>query len=250
MRRASRRVMASHDGTIFQEDQSIYAMMKKILLTMCLAWSGIQPAWAAGELMVMPASMKVFHGHDYSVTLSNVGDGPLYLSVSLQQVTNPGLTPENKVVITEVARPGLLASPERVTLGAGQSRKVLIKSLHEPTVEGLYRLYIVPVRATTVEDAPTDKITAPVTVSIAYGVLLRHLPPVAKQVEDWSRRCEGGSIVLESTGNVRKLLSDVSSDKQSVPTALGLYPGTPQRIEGTRLNWVEDGKPQSSDCRG
>ena len=35
--------------------------------------------------MVMPASLQVVPGHDYSVTVKNVGDGPLYLNIALQQ---------------------------------------------------------------------------------------------------------------------------------------------------------------------
>ena len=41
--------------------------------------------------MVMPASLQVVPGHDYSVTVKNVGDGPLYLNIALQQVMNPGI---------------------------------------------------------------------------------------------------------------------------------------------------------------
>lgn len=200
--------------------------------------------------MVMPSVLKVFQGHDYFVTVRNMGDAPLYLNISLLKVQNPGLTPEDKVPLGEVERPGLLASPERVTLGAGQSRKVLVRSLYEPSAEAVYRLYVVPAKAMEVETASQDKITAPVSITIAYGILLRHMPPPAKQVETWSHRCEGGAIVLDNTGTTRVVLTDVSSDKETTPATRALFPGTPQRIEGRQLNWVEDGKPKTLACQG
>lgn len=209
-----------------------------------------QSAWAEGELMVMPATLKVFQGHDYYVTLRNMGDAPIYLNISLLKVQNPGIMPEDKVPLTELERPGLLASPERVTLGAGQSRRVLVKSLFQPTHESLYRLYVIPARALQVEDAPDDKISVPMTISIAYGVLLRHMPPPASHVESWSHRCEGGSIALENTGNVRVVVTDVSSDKETTPASRALFPGTPQLLEGQRLNWVENGQPKTLECKG
>ena len=121
--------------------------------------------------MVMPASLP---GHDYAVTVKNVGDGPLYLNIALQQVMNPGMEHERKLPLSEIERPGLLAHPDRLSLGPGQSRKIALKSLVEPTAEALYRLYVIPAKVMQVEQAPQDKITAPMSVAIGYGVLVRH----------------------------------------------------------------------------
>ncbi|RQO35003.1 pilus assembly protein [Herminiimonas sp. KBW02] len=225
--------------------------LQKIRWIILLALLGTSSAQADGELMVMPATLKVFQGHDYFVTLRNMGSAPLYLNISLLQVRNPGLMPEDKVPLAEVERPGLLASPERVTLGAGQSRKVLVRSLYEPSTEALYRLYVVPARAIQLEEgAAQDKITAPMSITIAYGVLLRHMPPPARQIESWSHRCENNAIVLENTGSVRVLLTDVSSDKETTPASRALFPGTTQRIEGKQLNWVENDQPKTLACHG
>jgi len=117
-----------------------------------------QPAHADGELMVMPATTKVFNNHDQNVTVKNMGDAPLYLSISVQKVMNPGKTPEEKQNLGELQHPGMLASPDKLTLGPNQSRSITLRSLAEPENEELYRLYIVPVRSLKVDDAPQDKI--------------------------------------------------------------------------------------------
>ena len=67
----------------------------------------------------MPASLQVVPGHDYAVTVKNVGDGPLYLNIALQQVMNPGMEHERKLPLSEIERPGLLAHPDRLSLGRG-----------------------------------------------------------------------------------------------------------------------------------
>ena len=55
-------------------------MLRKTLLTLFASMLlAAPPAQAEGELLVMPARIKVFNGHDYGVTVRNVGDGPLYL---------------------------------------------------------------------------------------------------------------------------------------------------------------------------
>lgn len=201
-------------------------------------------AQAEGELMVMPATTRVFNNHEQKVTVKNMGDAPLYLSISLQKVMNPGLVPETKVPLGELEHPGMLASPERLTLGPGQTRKVSLKSLFEPVEEELYRLYIVPVRSLKVDDAPKDKITAPMSVSIGYGVLVRHMPAPDKQHIGWSHRCDAGAITLVNTGNVRHVLSDVGKIGETV----ALFPGIPQHFPGKSLSLRDNDQARTLDC--
>ena len=139
--------------------------------------------------MVMPASLHV-PGHDYAVTVKNVGDGPLYLNIALQQVMNPGMEHERKVPLSEIERPGLLAHPDRLSLGPGQSRKIALVAGRAHC-----RGAVPPVRDPGEGHAggagAAGQITAPMSVAIGYGVLVRHMPPVAKQTTGWTHRCEG-----------------------------------------------------------
>ena len=72
--------------------------MRTMLPALCgLLLAAVQPAHAEGELMVLPATTKLFNAHEQKVTVKNMGDAPLYLNVSVRKVTNPGMTPEKKV---------------------------------------------------------------------------------------------------------------------------------------------------------
>jgi len=213
-----------------------------------LLFAAAQPAHADGELMVMPATTKVFNNHDQNVTVKNMGDAPLYLSISVQKVMNPGKTPEEKQNLGELQHPGMLASPDKLTLGPNQSRSITLRSLAEPENEELYRLYIVPVRSLKVDDAPQDKITAPMSVSVGYGVLVRHMPPPGKQRDGWTHRCEGGGLTLQNTGNVRQIFTDVTYDGAPSAQTIAVFPGTPQHFEAKRMTLRVDDKPQTLEC--
>lgn len=218
--------------------RTILPMLVGLLL---LASRSVQ---AEGELMVTPVSTKVFNSHEQKVTVKNMGDAPLYLSISLQKVMNPGQVPETKVDLGQLERPGVLASPERLTLGPGQTHKISLKSLFEPVEEGLYRLYIVPVRSLKVDDAPKDKITAPMSVAIGYGVLVRHMPAPDKQRIGWSHSCNAGGMTLVNTGNVRYVLSDVGKTGETV----ALFPGIPLQFPGKRLSLRDKDQVRTLDC--
>jgi hypothetical protein len=219
-----------------------------VLFPAALLFATALPVWAEGELMVMPATTRLFHHYDQKVTVKNAGDAPLFLSISLQKLMNPGIRPENKVDIGDLEHPGMLASPDKLTLGPNQTREIVLTSLTEPEREEVYRLYIVPVRSLKVIDAPKDKITAPMSVSIGYGVLVRHLPPPDKQRTGWTHRCEQGGMTLESTGNVREVLTNVSWSGGKTVSSLSLYPGTPQHVAATRITLNAEGKTETLEC--
>ncbi|WP_175812890.1 pilus assembly protein [Burkholderia contaminans] len=207
------------------------------------------PVHAEGELMVMPASTRVYNNHEQKVTAKNVGDAPLYLNIMLQKVTNPGMVPERKVALGELEHPGLIANPDKLTLGPKQTRQVVLKSLAEPQQEELYRLYIVPVKSLKVDEAPQNKISAPMTFSIGYGVLVRHMPPPAKQRTGWAYRCESGGITLEATGNVRELLTDVSYNDAKEAKTVALFPGAPQHFATKHMTLRSGDEPKTLECQ-
>ena len=223
--------------------------MKLPTLLLGLLCLGSSLARAEGELMVMPASLKVYNNHEHTVNVKNRGDAPLYLSISLQKVMNPGVSPEIKQPLSALTHPGILASPDKLTLGPGQSRAISLKSLVEPEAETLYRLYIVPVRSMAVEGAPEDKITAPMSVSIGYGVLVRHMPPPAKQQTGWTHRCTGDGVTLENTGNISLQVSELVIAGSKLPnTKVALFPGTPQHFTGKHFEFVMGEKSQVLEC--
>ena len=90
--------------------------------------------------------------------------------------------------------------------------------------------------------------TVPMSVAIGYGVLVRHMPPVAKQTTGWTHRREGREMVLENTGNVRVVLLDARVGTSAEPRSLALFPGVPQRIADGGLRWNDGGASRSLSC--
>ncbi|MFZ1874690.1 MAG: pilus assembly protein [Chania sp.] len=228
-------------------------MMKKMLLLLpfLASLSGFPlDANAGPQLMVTPISIKVFNQHEQRVSVRNTGDAPLYLSISLAKVDNPGAAQEHKTLISQLPHPELMATPDKLTLGPNQSRDILLTSLQEPANETVYRLYVVPVKSLSISGAPDNKITAPLTLSVGYGVLIRHLPAPANQRSVLEHRCRASEITLLNSGNVRLLLRQVKagSSQTSLPDVLALFPGMPQTLKTRMLTADLDGKRVEIAC--
>lgn len=221
--------------------------MKKIFSLFALLAS--LSATAGPQLMVTPVSLKVFNHHVQRVSVRNTGDAPLYLSISLAKVNNPGEVQEHKTLISQLPHPELMATPNKLTLGPNQSRDILLTSLQEPANETVYRLYVVPVKSLNISGAPDNKITAPLTLSVGYGVLIRHLPAPANQRSALDHLCSVGELTLYNRGNVRLLLSQIKTvSSQAVPDVLALFPGTPQTLKTRQLSGELDGKRVQMAC--
>lgn len=118
-----------------------------------------------------------------------------------------------------------MATPNKLTLGPNQSRDILLTSLQEPANETVYRLYVVPVKSLEFSGTTDDKITAPVTLSVGYGVLIRHLPAPANQRTALEHRCGANEITLINGGNTRLLLSQIkaASANNALTDVLALF---------------------------
>lgn len=229
-------------------------MRKKMSLPMMAIAAGVLlsslAVRAAGELLVLPISTRLLHGHDQTIKVRNEGDAPLYLQVALAQVSNPGMTPERKVMLRNLPQPGMLATPEKLVLGPNQSREIHLTSLSEPQQEALYRLYITPTTAFSVTNPPREKIAAPMSFSVGYGVLVRHMPAEEAQKTGWRWRCEGQQIALTNTGNVRLRLSEITlmPGGRKLENAVGLFPGMPQRFKANAMTLNVDAEPATVTC--
>lgn len=202
---------------------------------------------AEGALMVLPASLAMSDGQPRTVSVRNVGDAPLYLNIDLMKVSNPGESPEHRVPLAEVATPGLIANPGKMTLGPNQSRKITLTPLIEPQKEAVYRLYIVPVRSFDIENAPANKISAPISLSIGYGVLVRLQPPVSQQVKSWQATCSAGGMTLSNTGTARVLFTQVKA-RGKIDEKIAVFPETPLRLGVKQFSAQTEGKAVVVKC--
>lgn len=228
--------------------KQMITLLHSTLLVGMLALSGA--VQADGQLMVMPARSTVEGQQNRTVRVSNLGDKPLYLRVDLQRVENPGETPERKTAIGNIATPGMMANPAKLTLGPGQKRDINLVALQSPSQETLYRLYIVPVSSIkVVGEVSQDKISAPVTFGVGYGVLVHHLPSNGKQTHGWSHQCTAAGMQLTTTGNVHSLFSNLQATPAGiVPTELKVFPDTPRVFPLKALKGNVEGKSFDIRC--
>ncbi|MGL4487566.1 MAG: pilus assembly protein [Yersinia sp. (in: enterobacteria)] len=206
-----------------------------------------------GQLMAIPArtTVEALDKHR-TIQVHNSGDKPLYLDITLQRVNNPGLNPEQKTLISDIAQPEMIFNPNRITLGPKQKRDIKLLPLKTPAQETLYRLYINPVvDIKAVNNKENDKkIHAPVTISIGYGVLIHHVPSLAAQTRHWQHQClPDGTITLNSTGTVHSKFEQLKSDDNPTLTdSLNLYPGTPVTLSAKQLSGKADNETFTVHC--
>ncbi|WP_217588605.1 hypothetical protein [Burkholderia sp. GbtcB21] len=105
----------------------------------------------------------------------NVGDTPLYLDVTQQLVTNPGQSPERLVPVTDVMRPALLVSPNRLTLAPGQKYRVMLQEFETSSQAQVWRLTFRPRERIVVDANNASGTQAPLVISVGYGVVIYQL---------------------------------------------------------------------------
>ncbi|AHG18520.1 hypothetical protein Z042_01865 [Chania multitudinisentens RB-25] len=205
---------------------------------------------ADGQLMVMPARSTVEGDQSRTVQVSNLGDKPLYLKIDLMRIENPGENPERKTAIGEITQPEMMASPAKLTLGPGQKRDINLVALKVPTRETLYRLYVVPVSSIkVVGNESKEKITAPLTFGVAYGVVVHHLPPTGARTQGWTHQCTANGLQLIATGNVSSRFRGLQATPAgSVSTEQKVFPGTPRVFPVISLKGNADDQPFDVRC--
>lgn len=227
----------------------IKQLLQSAVVASLLALSGL--AHADGQLMVMPARSTVEGQQNRTVQVSNLGDKPLYLKVDLMRVENPGENPERKTAIGDITVPEMMANPAKLTLGPGQKRDINLVALKAPARETLYRLYIVPVSSIKVVGQESkDKISAPLTFGVAYGVLVHHLPSSGVQTRAWSHQCTAGGLQLTANGTVHSLFKQLQvTPAGSMAAEQKVFPGTPMVFPVKTLKGNADGQPFDIRCQ-
>ncbi|MDN7491521.1 hypothetical protein CFB40_18740 [Burkholderia sp. AU31652] len=112
--------------------------------------------------------------------VENVGDTPLYLDISQQRVSNPGYMPEQLVPVEEVSQPTLLVLPNRLVLSPGQKYRMALKALSTPDEPQVWRVTFRPREHVVVDAGRDGDTTAPLFVSIGYGVVIYQLKNMGK----------------------------------------------------------------------
>lgn len=151
------------------------------------------------------------------VEISNSGDETLYVAVTPRLVKNPGEENEERVEIRNPRELGLLASPRKMILEAGQRSLLRLSLLGRPTEEDrIFRVNVAP----RYNEFETDQ--TGVRVVIAYNMLVIARPPDAKAELVGQRT--GNTLTLRNEGNSNALLLEgeqcapSGGDCQNLPT--------------------------------
>ncbi|WP_192557906.1 hypothetical protein [Pseudomonas allokribbensis] len=150
------------------------------LLGLLLAFFATQ-GMAAGVLKLSRTELKLEPGKPaHSLYVENTGDTPLYLKVEQELLLNPAQTPERLVPIREVERPGLLVTPDRLVLAPGQKQRMVLKEIEVPGRTLVWRVTFRPRERLHIE---TEALSAPLIVSVGYGVVIYQVSHGDSEVE-------------------------------------------------------------------
>ena len=142
------------------------------------------------------------------VLLKNESTIRNYISVSLEEVTDPGLANEKHVEIANPDEMGLLVSPSRLILEPTATRALRVVSINPPlTKDRIYRLKVTPrVGDITAPGVLGEDRAASMVMLMAYDLIIV-VRPVHPEAKLQATR-QGNSLTLTNGGNSNTVLLD------------------------------------------
>jgi P pilus assembly chaperone PapD len=198
--------------------------MPRLLAGLALIWlSAPADAWAGLSVAPVIVDLPPSEPPRADVELYNDGAETLYVVVEPSRIENPGDASEKRVNLTDPQALGLLATPNRLVLEAGQRKFVRIALLQPPgDTDRIYRVTVKPV---------TGDVRAGETglkILIGYDLLVIQRPARPNAVLAASR--SGDALTLKNTGDTNaELFQGQQCDAQKHCATLPghrLYAGT------------------------
>lgn len=147
----------------------------KYTVSLMLGWLLMFPShgMAMGVLKLSTTELQLVPDQRQGALYAqNTGDSPLYLDVEQVLVLNPTQKPEQLLDISQVPKPGLLVTPTRLALAPGQKYQMNIKTLVPPASNQVWRVTFRPRENVIVQAQGPDGVSAPLSVSVGYGVVI------------------------------------------------------------------------------
>ncbi|WP_431225874.1 hypothetical protein ACQ86O_27735 (plasmid) [Serratia sp. L9] len=196
-------------------------------------------------LALIDISPKIIEMKDAQtdVRVLNIGDKQEYVEITLFEVANPGVPPqeEQRIPLGIIKDPYLYAAPFKLSLGPGQDKPVKITALKRPEREKVYRLGVIPQQKASVSGTGGNVML----INLGYMGLIRQLP--MNQVATWRYNCNAQGMQLEATGTIRVQFSELKQDGKDVDD-INIYPGTPRQIAGKALHGKAQDQPFTLQC--
>ena len=214
--------------------------MKPFIVCLVFILCGLALASPASALINVTPSVTEVWDKPVTLDISNDGDRPEFVSISLSRLLNPGVefADERMEAIVQVTQPKLYATPFKLMLAPGQSKTITIKPLLPVAEEQVYRIDIKPV--VNLIDPKLSSVAGNVVVNLAYSSLVRHLPE--KETSTLTVKCEADGARFFASGTTRVHVKDVTVDGKP-SESFNVYPGVPILVKGTKIK-----VPQQAGC--
>ena len=206
--------------------------MKPFINNLVFILCGLALASPASALINVTPSVTDVWDKPVSLDISNDGDRPEFVSITLSRLLNPGVefADERMEAIVQVTQPKLYATPFKLMLAPGQSKKITIKPLLPVAEEQVYRIDIKPV--VNLIDPKLSSVAGNVVVNLAFSSLIRHMPQ--KETSKLTVKCEADGARFIASGTTRFAVKDVTVD--GIPSeSFNVYPGVPLLVKGSKI---------------
>lgn len=203
----------------------------------------VLPLGVAQALIDITPKILEMANEKAEVLVTNTGDTPEFVNVTLYQVTNPGVpaTDEQLIPLGIVKDPHLYAAPFKLSLGPRQEKKVQLQTLTRPAKEKVYRLAVIPEQKVNVSGSQSGVIV----VGLGFNGLVRQLP--SRQVVTWQHQCGAEGVTLAATGTVRVEFRELMINGKGADD-FNVYPDTPRQLAARSVSGKAEGKPFHLQC--
>ena len=128
------------------------------------------------------------------LVVTNTGDETMYVVVEITEFINPGMFNQSEIQHRTPDETGLLVSPSKMVLGAGERAVVRMAVIERP--DGADRVFQVTVKPVLAEG---EVETTMIRMLVAYGVLVIVRPE--ELMPDFAVQRNGQMLFVENSGN-------------------------------------------------
>lgn len=212
--------------------------MKLLINGLVVLTCGFVLASPASALINVSPSVIDVSDKPVTFNISNQGNRPEFVSISLARLLNPGVEFADELLesILQVTQPKLYATPFKLMLAPGQSKKITVKPLVPVDEEQIYRLDVKPV--VSLVDPKLTSVAGNVVVNLAYSSLVRYLPN--KVTSTLTVKCEADGARFYASGTTRFVVKGVTVEGKPIDS-FNVYPGVPLMIKGKNIKIPQQG---------
>ena len=203
-------------------------VISSVLVGCSIAMIGMPQADAQIAVSEMIVDM-VSPDDRHDIIVGNTGDETVYVAVEINELINPGMPDQTEINHRSPAESGILVSPNKLVLGAGERAVVRMAVIDRPdTIDRVYQVIVTPVLGEQEQDETVIRLL------VAYGVLVIVRPE--ELMPDLVIERQGRLLTAENHGNTMVQLgygrqcNSLGEECTDLPTKR-VYPGGSWQVE-------------------